>query len=478
MKQKRAIVWFRNDLRLHDNEALQEALSNAEEVLPVYVFDERIFKGKTTFGFPKTGKFRAQFIIESVMDLKHNLRQRGVDLIVRIGKPEEILFDLAQEVKSSWIFCNRERMSEELFVQDHLESKLWKIGQEIRYTRGKMLYHTGDLPYPITQTPEIFTTFRKETERITPVREPLPTPSQLPPLSIRVEIGEIPSLEDFGHTSFSKDERSVIPFKGGETEGLRRLKYYLWDSNLIKNYEDTRNGMMGGDYSTKFSAYLAQGCLSPKMVYHELKKYESERGENKSTYWLFFELLWRDFFRLIAKKYGNKIFQMGGLIGKPDAKWRTDERLFNIWAHGETGIPFVDANMRELNATGFMSNRGRQNVASFLTKDLNVNWVMGAEWFESQLVDYDPCSNYGNWLYVAGVGNDPRENRYFNILTQAQRYDAQGEYVKLWIPELKNVPIDKIHRPDTWSLDEQNGYGVKLGVQYPKPMLATAKWIS
>ena len=478
MKQKRAIVWFRNDLRLHDNEALQEALSNAEEVLPVYVFDERVFMGKTKFGFPKTGKFRAQFIIESILDLKQNLRQRGVDLIIRIGKPEEILFDLAQEVKSSWIFCNRERTPEELFVQDNLESKLWKIGQEIRYTRGKMLYHTSDLPYPITQTPEIFTTFRKETERITPVREPLPTPSQLPPLSIRVDIGEIPSLEDFGHSPFSKDERSVIPFKGGETEGLRRLKYYLWDSNLIKNYEDTRNGMMGGDYSTKFSAYLAQGCLSPKMVYHELKKYESERGENKSTYWLFFELLWRDFFRLIAKKYGNKIFQIGGLIGKPDARWRTDERLFNIWAHGETGIPFVDANMRELNATGFMSNRGRQNVASFLTKDLNVNWLMGAEWFESQLIDYDPCSNYGNWLYVAGVGNDPRENRYFNILTQAQRYDAQGEYVKLWIPELKNVPVDKIHRPDTWSLEEQNCYGAKLGVQYPKPMLSTAKWIS
>ncbi len=478
MKQKRAIVWFRNDLRLHDNEALQEALSNAEEVLPVYVFDERVFKGKTAFGFPKTGKFRAQFIIESIQDLKQNLRQRGVDLIVRIGKPEEILFDLAQEVKSSWIFCNRERTPEELYVQDNLESKLWKIGQEIRYTRGKMLYHTSDLPYPITQTPDIFTTFRKETERITPIREPLPTPSQLPPLSIRVDFGDIPNLEDFGHSPFSKDERSVIPFKGGETEGLRRLKYYLWDSNLIKTYEDTRNGMIGGDYSSKFSAYLSQGCLSPKLIYHELKKYEAERGENKSTYWLFFELLWRDFFRLIAKKYGNKVFQIGGLIGKPDAKWRTDERLFNIWAHGETGIPFVDANMCELNATGFMSNRGRQNVASFLTKDLNVNWLMGAEWFESQLIDYDPCSNYGNWLYVAGVGNDPRENRYFNILTQAQRYDAQGEYVKLWIPELKNVPVDKINRPDIWSIEEQNSYGVKLGVQYPKPMLSTAKWIS
>lgn len=477
MKQKRAILWFRNDLRLHDNEALQEALRNAEEIIPVYVFDERFFLGKTSFGFPRTGPFRAQFIIESVKDLRNNLRQRGADLIVRVGKPEDILFQLAQEVKSSWIFCNRERTRDELAVQDALESKLWKIGQEIRYTRGKMLYHTGDLPFPITQTPDTFTVYRKEVERITPVREPLPTPDTLPPLSIKTDIGAIPSIEDFGHEPLSPDSRAVLPFKGGETEGLNRLRYYLWETNLIKTYEETRNGMIGGDYSSKFSAYLAQGCLSPKMIYHELKKYEAERGDNKSTYWLFFELLWRDFFRLMGKKYEHKIFQKGGLSGKPDKRWRNDERLFNIWAEGETGIPFIDANMRELSQTGFMSNRGRQNVASFLTKDLSVNWIMGAEWFESLLVDYDPCSNYGNWLYVAGVGNDPRENRYFNILSQAQRYDPQGEYVKLWLPELKNIPVEKIHRPDTLTFDEQGVYGIKLGAQYPKPMMATAKWV-
>lgn len=477
MKQKRAILWFRNDLRLHDNEALQEALRNAEEIIPVYVFDERFFLGKTSFGFPRTGPFRAQFIIESVKDLRNNLRQRGADLIVRVGKPEDVLFQLAQEVKSSWIFCNRERTRDELAVQDALESKLWKIGQEIRYTRGKMLYHTGDLPFPITQTPDTFTMYRKEVERITPVREPLPTPDTLPPLSIKTDTGAIPSIEDFGHESLTPDSRAVLPFKGGETEGLNRLRYYLWESNLIKTYEETRNGMIGGDYSSKFSAYLSQGCLSPKMIYHELKKYEAERGDNKSTYWLFFELLWRDFFRLMGKKYEHKIFQQGGLSGKPDKNWRNDERLFNIWAEGETGIPFIDANMRELAQTGFMSNRGRQNVASFLTKDLSVNWIMGAEWFESLLVDYDPCSNYGNWLYVAGVGNDPRENRYFNILSQAQRYDPQGEYVKLWLPELKNIPVEKIHRPDTLTFDEQGVYGIKLGAQYPKPMMATAKWV-
>ena len=132
--------------------------------------------------------------------------------------------------------------------------------------------------------------------------------------------------------------------------------------------------------------------------------------------------------------------------------------------------------MRELKQTGFMSNRGRQNVASFLIKDLHINWLMGAQWFESQLIDYDPCSNYGNWLYVAGVGNDLREDRYFNILAQAQRYDPKGEYVKLWLPELKDLPVDKIHRPDTLNAEELSNSHLKLGSNYPKPMLATAKW--
>ena len=476
MKQKRAIVWFRNDLRLHDNEAIQEALRSAEETLFIYIFDERIFKGTTKFGFPKTGKFRAQFILESVEDLRQNLQKRGAELIVRVGKPEDILFDLARLSRSSWVFCNRERTAEEVKVQDTLEQKLWSIGQEIRYTRGKMLYYTADLPFPVPHTPDTFTQFRKETERITAVREPLPTPDRFVKTTYETQAGSLPTLEDFGHTPFEADKRAVLPFKGGETAALERLKYYFWDSNKVKTYEETRNGMVGGDYSSKFSMYLAQGCLSPKMICAELKKYEKERGDNKSTYWLFFELLWRDYFRLIGKKFGNNIFKIGGLTGKPDKKWQDDERLFSLWAEGRTGIPFIDANMRELKLTGFMSNRGRQNVASFLVKDLSVNWLMGAEWFESQLVDYDPCSNYANWNYIAGVGNDPRENRYFNIMSQATRYDVAGEYVKLWLPELVNLPVEKVHRPDTLTEEEQKKYKVKLGVQYPKAMIHTAKW--
>ena len=441
-KAKRIVVWFRQDLRLHDNEALCEAIEHADEVIPIYVFDERRMSGNTSFGFRKTGKFRTKFLLESVADLRQSLQQRGIDLIVRIGKPEEEVFKLAQEVKSSWVFCNKEPTHEEALVQNALEKNLWSIGQELRFYRGKMLYYTQDLPFPVAQTPDIFTNFRKEIEKVIPIRQPLPTPEQFAGWSVRPHLGEMPNLATFGYEDFEEDSRTAFVFKGGETAALQRLHYYFWESNLVKTYEETRNGLLGGDFSTKFSAWLAQGCISPKYVYAELQRYETKRGSNKSTYWVFFELLWRDFFRLMGKKYGKKLFCKGGIHGHETKRLSNDWEKFQRWADGKTGEPFIDANMAELNATGFMSNRGRQNVASYLVNDLKVNWQMGAEYFESLLVDYDVCSNWGNWNYVAGVGNDPRDERYFNPVTQAKRYDPHGDYVQHWLATA-DVPKDK-----------------------------------
>ena len=191
--------------------------------------------------------------------------------------------------------------------------------------------------------------------------------------------------------------------------------------------------MIGGDYSSKFSAYLAQGCLSPKMIYQELKKYERERGDNKSTYWLFFELLWRDYFRFMMKKYNNKFFQQAGIQNKGITVNKHNINQLNNWINGNTGVDFVDANMLELQQTGFMSNRGRQNVASYFCNDLKLDWRFGAAYFEQQLIDYDVCSNWGNWAYLAGVGNDPRGNRYFNIEKQASDYDKNKTFRNLWL---------------------------------------------
>ena len=474
---KTAILWFRNDLRIHDNEALHDALESAENIVPVYVFDTRTFFSTTNFGFPKTGKFRTKFIIESVRDLKENLRKLGSDLYIRIGKPEEVIFDLAREVKSSAVFCNRERTQEEVQVQDAMEHNLWTIGQEIRYSRGKMLYYTADLPFPVTHTPDIFTQFRKEVEKYIPVRPPIESPESINAYTkVDLHFGSVPTMEDLGQEDFGENSKGGFGWKGGETEALKQLHYYLWDSDLVANYKETRNELLGRDFSSKFSPWLTHGCLSPKMIYAELKKYETQRTKNKSTYWLFFELLWRDFFRLTGKKFGNDIFKISGTKGEKPKSHKEDIDLFLTWAEGRTGIPFIDANMRELNETGFMSNRGRQNVASFLVNDLKLNWLMGAEYFESLLLDYDPCSNYGNWNYIAGVGADPREDRYFNIISQARRYDPKGEYVKYWIPEIKDVPDSCVHTVDRLSQEELNTYNITLGKDYPEPVLSSTKW--
>lgn len=476
MHTKRAIVWFRQDLRLHDNEALLDALSSADEVVPVYVFDERVFTGTTRFGFPKTDKYRARFIIESIRDLRASLQALGSDLIVRVGKPEDILYDLANKVKSSWVFCNRERTREEVKVQDALEQNLWSIGQEMRYYRGKMLYYTADLPFPVTHTPDVFTQFRKEVERFVPIRHPLPRPESFKSSFVYLEPGEIPSLKDFGHPDFEPDPRAVISFKGGETEGLNRLKHYIWESQSIRQYKNTRDELIGEAYSSKLSPWLAQGCVSPKMVYYEVKAFEQAHGQSDSTYGLLYELLWRDFLRFMAKKHGNRIFKKGGIQQQFDHSWTNDFDLLHSWVEGKTGVPFIDANMRELKNTGYLSNRGRQNVASFLINDLGVNWQLGADYFESVLIDYDVCSNYGNWQYAAGVGSDPKEHRSFNILSQARRYDPQGHYIRMWLPELAEVPSDKIHQPDSLSEIEQRDFHFELGKDYPNALVDTAKW--
>lgn len=175
------------------------------------------------------------------------------------------------------------------------------------------------------------------------------------------------------------------------------------------------------------------GCLSPREVYHEVKKYEVAHGANKSTYWMIFELLWRDYFRFMMKKHRNRLFLSGG-IKDTAAKWAKPKLdVLQRWINGETGQDFIDANMRELQLTGFMSNRGRQNVASYLCHDLHIHWRYGAAYFEELLIDYDASSNWGNWAYIAGVGNDPRDARRFNPQKQASDYDAKKIYRDLWL---------------------------------------------
>ena len=296
----------------------------------------------------------------------------------------------------------------------------------------------------------------------------------------------MPTLAELGYSpeeinqANNPDERGVMKFTGGETAGLKRVQDYIFDKDLLKIYFDTRNGMLGGDYSTKFSPWLAHGCISPRYVAKECKRYEDETGiVNKSTYWVVFELLWGAFFRMNFLKNGNKMFMLDGLLGRDahgthanSRKWGLNKKQVQAWKEGMTGYPLVDANMRELAATGFMSNRGRQNVASFLALDMNTDWRYGADHFESTLLDHDVYANWGNWCSAAGMTGG-RVNK-FNIVKQSKDYDKEGDYVRHWCPELANVPTKLVHEPWKMSSEQQKEYGCRLGVDYPNPIVSTS----
>ncbi|WP_309642312.1 DASH family cryptochrome [Flavobacterium sp.] len=427
---KRAVVWFKTDLRLHDNETLVKAIANSDVIIPVYCFEETQFE-TTAYGFQKTGAFRAQFLLESVADLDKQLRVLSSGLIVLIGKPEVEIPKIVQQYKAYKVFAKREVTQEEKQTETLVQSELFKLRCEFETVSTSTLYHAEDLPFSIKDIPDVFTNFRKKVEKESVIRTVFEKPLSI--ASPEIPTIDLPTIETLGLVAMPIDQRAAIHFKGGETEALRRLQHYFFESQSISNYKETRNGMVGADYSSKFSAWLALGCLSPREIYFELKKYETQYEANESTYWLVFELLWRDYFRFMMKKYHTKFFQKAGIQNKGIAVNKHNIEVLKNWIDGATGVDFIDANMIELKLTGFMSNRGRQNVASYLCNDLKLDWRYGAAYFEQQLIDYDVCSNWGNWAYLAGVGNDPRGNRYFNIEKQAQDYDKNKAYRKLWL---------------------------------------------
>lgn len=428
------LVWFRRDLRVHDHPALAAAFRSGVTV-GVYVIDPREWEGDGV-ARPAMAEARRRFRLESLHQLRKALRQLGSELVVLKGEPADELVEFASEHGIKAIFASREPGTIELGEEERL---LRKSGGRIavRWASSNELIPVSQLPFDVKQAPELFTAFRQMVERNLRVAPLTPVPAAQSPLHLQ-DVGDLPSA------SSASPRGHQLP--GGEIAALARLDHYTKGSHSLKRYKETRNGMLRLDDSSKLSPYLADGSLSARMVYHQVKEFERQFGANESTYWLIFELLWREFFRVMAYKHGAQLYRVEGLqkLGLP---WSHDQALFSKWCEGETGIPIVDANMIELRETGYMSNRGRQIVASYLTKALNIDWRWGARWFEHHLVDFDPASNYGNWQYVAGVGNDGREFRVFNPRKQAETYDPKAEYVKYWIPELRSLDAKLAHEP-------------------------------
>jgi deoxyribodipyrimidine photo-lyase len=427
MSEKTILVWFRNDLRIHDNEILLEAVRKADKVLPVYCFDPFYFKQNLS-GHPKTGNIRARFLLESVANLRKNLQGIGGELIIRLGNPAEILPQIAEAYQVNEVYHHREVAHEETEISEQVETALWKIKLNLKHFIGHTLYHKEDLPFPIKDIPDSFAVFKKKVERDSTVRQCVATPESITVPEI-TDAGDIPTLKMLGLDEPVDDPRATDRFTGGEDEALNQLKtFFINNSHTIIGKKNNTINL------SKLSPWIALGCISLRQVYWEIIKQQ----QLNNTYYpgMLLDLLWRDYFRFMFKKHGQKFIAIKSQSDDNSENVLNSNALFESWENGETGVPIVDAIMHELNATGYISNCSRQIAAGFLIKELNVDWKKGAAYFEEKLIDYSPASNWGNWAFIAGV-NDARESRYTIAALPGTGETAKSDYIDTWLPALK-----------------------------------------
>ncbi len=448
-KSNTIVFWFRCDLRLHDHPALQKALdivrnarsgldagtaaSKDTRFLPIICLPD--FLEESAWGFSRMSALRRYWYLSAVRDLAEQFDNLACPVLICPESATTALPRLAQSLNITEVVCEEIAAP---FEQEEVTA-LRASGLLVTTVWQSSLLDPADLPWISAELPAVFTEFRQMVERakILPPK-PIAVPTSFPP---RPEL-DIPAhlqltLDQLVITEPTPEPRSSFAigsglFNGGERAALSHLNRYLND-RLPHTYKQTRNQLMGLDYSSKWSPWLATGALSARKIFAELKKFEAHHGANDGSYWLWFELLWRDYFRFLHVQYGLQLYRARGLHDGPlPDKSAHRVEVFQRWCDGETGEALIDAAMRELKSTGYLSNRLRQVVASYFIYQLHGDWRAGAAWFEAQLLDYDVYSNQGNWLYIAGRGTDPRGGRIFNVQKQVHDRDRDGVYRRTW----------------------------------------------
>lgn len=439
------VVWLRQDLRLHDHDALHEALHEARSrSLPLVLVAMAPMADNvpTAWGFNRRSPWPMAVQSQALLDLRAQLRQAGHRLL---------LADRMPATSAQW----REELNLNpavLHLHDHpapqerseVEQLRQSLPEKVRlivHADAAPMFDDADLPGRPRRLPQVFTAFRQALERDGLRR----THGPCVPIDLQTAVHSDawPETDDQARAwrqteaaaQAEPDDRASWhwqrpAFHGGPTAAARHLQTYL-DSAAVSGYKQTRNGLSGVDFSSKWSIGLAHGALGGRQVLEALDAHEQAHGVSEGSGWLWFEMLWREHFRGLMHDHGRHLFRHRGLSDLP--RPRHDPVAFERWCRGETRHAFVNAGMRELALTGWLSNRMRQIVASYLIHDLACDWRAGAAWFEHHLIDFDVCSNQGNWLYIAGRGTDPRGGRRFNPDKQMADHDADGRYRRLWL---------------------------------------------
>ena len=440
---KTAIYLLSNDLRLDDNAILHAAL-DCDSLLIVYCLDPA-WLSVNRYGLSSLGHKRFQFLKASLLNLADRYESLGQRVHIHLGETVESVRQLVTAVKADAVLTARPSGWYE-------RNALYEIAQRfqhlsVQYFDHHTLFSHTDGDWLHDELPRQYTPFRKLAETKT-VSAPLDAPTRLPPPpqcdTSPFEAISPNRIEQFESAVLRHAKRSnsqgQSELQGGEDQAIRHLREYF-ASDAPASYKLTRNALDGWTNSSKWSCWLAHGCVSPRRIWQAIEHYEKDKVANESTHWLKVELLWREYFQWLARQLGTQLFSFKGLRSQAPLSSFYAER-FKRWCEGNTPYPLVNACMLELLSTGYMSNRGRQIVASCLVNEYQIDWRYGAAWFEHHLIDYDVGSNWGNWQYIAGVGVDPRGGRHFDIAKQQNRYDPEQAYIKRWLGQdyLQNTP--------------------------------------
>jgi deoxyribodipyrimidine photo-lyase len=455
---KTAIWWIRRDLRLTDNQALLEAMRAADLVVPVFILDPKLLRSHYV------GEKRLAFLYAGLGSLKEQLELRGAQLIIRHSSPVQALRSIMAESGAEAIFAESDvspyARQRDDWVADQLPLRL--CGSPAIQPPGSVTKRNGE-PYTI------FTPYSRAWKTL-----PLPVPDQIPAAPERIAVhpsaksGRIHSEQ----LPLAPLRRGPIPLAAGEREAFKRLQAFLDGPNApIYQYSRDRD-QPAIDATSQLSPYLRFGMLSARLAAsraHEAIHLAVDEEARKSAETWMNELIWRDFYLHILYHFpqvrkGN--FRLQAIA------WRNSPQDLKAWQQGRTGYPFVDAAMRQLVQSGWMHNRLRMIAASFLTKDLLIDWRHGEIFFMQHLVDGDPASNNGGWQWSAGTGTDAAPYfRIFNPISQSRKHDPEGTYIRKWLPELASVPSEFIHAPWEMPIETQERAKCRIGADYPEPIV-------
>jgi deoxyribodipyrimidine photo-lyase len=448
-----AIWWIRRDLRLSDNPALINALTGAAQVIPVFILDPYLMNS------PFSGEKRLAFLLEGLRQLDSDLRKRGSYLVLRQGDPHQVFTNIAVQFPFISIFAEEDyspyARSRDARIRNSFPYQT--AGSPAVYPPYSLLKSDGS-PYAIfTPYNRIWKSFLdEEPPQIHPTPDQIPTPPGIASLPLPTQ----------------PDLASSIPFLAGEKHAQRTLNAFFDGSEAkIFDYDEARD-RMDLDGTARISPYIRFGMLSARQAAHralDSLSYAPAPGATKAVSVWLNELAWRDFYIQILFHYPSVLKESFRSV---NISWEEDAYSFSAWCQGKTGYPIVDAAMRQLVQSGWMHNRARMIVASFLTKDLLIHWRQGQQWFMRNLIDGDPASNNGGWQWTAGTGTDAAPYfRIFNPVSQSKRYDPHGSYIRRWVSELAQVPDEFIHEPWKMSLGIQKHTGFIPGKTYPHPIV-------